>query len=229
MPNHALPDEDLLKRLADTLYQQGYLALPDALPPPLIRTLQNRIQALDNAAFHPAGIGREQDYRHLKRVRSDRIHWLDSHDPATRSYFDWMEALRLGLNRTLFLGLFDYECHFAWYPQGARYQTHLDAFRGNNNRRLSTVLYLNPDWQTGDGGELVIHAPLPEQAVRLPGLATPSATPELLRIQPLNATLVLFLSEVFPHEVLPAHKPRYSITGWFRVNTSSTRQADPPA
>ncbi|HPE60651.1 MAG: 2OG-Fe(II) oxygenase [Thiothrix sp.] len=229
MPKQSLPDENLLKRLADALYQQGYLVLCDALPLSLIRALQARIRVLDDAAFHLAGIGREQDYRRVKRVRSDRIHWLDDNDPGTGDYFVWMEALRLGLNRALFLGLFDYECHFAWYPQGARYQTHIDAFRGNSNRRLSTVLYLNPDWQDGDGGELVVHAPRPEQAARLPGLALPATGTELVRVQPLAGTLVVFLSEVFPHEVLPVHKPRYSVTGWFRINNSSTQQADPPA
>jgi len=32
--------------------------------------------------------------------------------------------------------------------------------------------------------------------------------------------LVIFLSEEFPHEVLPANTHRYSIAGWFRVNNS---------
>jgi SM-20-related protein len=40
-------------------------------------------------------------------------------------------------------------------------------------------------------------------------------------------TLVLFLSERFPHEVLPAKRVRYSLTGWFRVNSSSEQQVDP--
>lgn len=34
-------------------------------------------------------------------------------------------------------------------------------------------------------------------------------------------TLVVFLSEEFEHEVLPAKRDRYSIAGWFRVNPSA--------
>mgnify|MGYP003114011607 CR=1 FL=1 len=49
-----------------------------------------------------------------------------------------------------------------------------------------------------------------------------------LRVSPRLGTLVVFLSEEFPHEVLPAARDRYSIAGWFRVNTSSAQRIDPP-
>ena len=35
-------------------------------------------------------------------------------------------------------------------------------------------------------------------------------------------------SKEFPHEVLPANRDRYSVAGWFRVNTSLANKADPP-
>ena len=41
---------------------------------------------------------------------------------------------------------------------------------------------------------------------------------EIVRVLPEFATLVVFLSEDFPHEVLPATRDRYSVTGWFRLN-----------
>jgi SM-20-related protein len=47
-------------------------------------------------------------------------------------------------------------------------------------------------------------------------------------VPPKNGTLVLFLSEEFPHEVLVAKKTRYSIAGWFRINNSIGNQIDPP-
>ncbi|MBV1883381.1 MAG: 2OG-Fe(II) oxygenase [Pseudomonadales bacterium] len=34
-------------------------------------------------------------------------------------------------------------------------------------------------------------------------------------------TLVLFLSETFPHEVLKSQRQRLSLTGWFRVNANN--------
>ena len=70
-----------------------------------------------------------------------------------------MEHLRLNINRALFMGLFDFECHYSHYAPGDFYKRHVDAFKGESNRVLSTVLYLNPDWQSEDAGELVMYAP----------------------------------------------------------------------
>jgi SM-20-related protein len=48
------------------------------------------------------------------------------------------------------------------------------------------------------------------------------------KVTPLMGTLVLFLSEDFPHEVLPATRDRYAIAGWYRINTSVSDRVDPP-
>jgi SM-20-related protein len=115
-----------------------------------------------------------------------------------------MDEFRLAINQRLFLGLFDYESHYAIYPKGAFYKKHLDAFKGKSNRVLSTVFYLNKDWQAHNGGELLIYKPESEEVLET--------------VQPNLGRLVIFLSEQFPHEVLPAQQQRYSIAGWFRVN-----------
>ncbi len=115
-----------------------------------------------------------------------------------------MENLRIGMNRRLFMGLFDYEGHFAVYAKGAYYQKHIDALKGQGNRILSQVLYLNPDWKKDDAGELILYSEAGDYPIQT--------------ISPHLGTLVLFLSEKFPHEVLQAHRTRYSLTGWFRVN-----------
>ncbi|GAA75971.1 SM-20-related protein [Pseudoalteromonas sp. BSi20480] len=47
-------------------------------------------------------------------------------------------------------------------------------------------------------------------------------------ISPEAGTLVLFESERFVHEVLPAVDNRYSIAGWFRKNASISGIVDPP-
>ena len=123
-----------------------------------------------------------------------------------------MEQLRRYLNRELFLGLFEYECHYAYYDVGAFYAKHLDAFKHNPNRIVSTVLYLNPNWKPGDGGELRLFAPQGTEECDRP----------LMTIRPEYGTLVAFLSEDIPHEVVISHKPRYSIAGWFRINRPKT-------
>ena len=76
------------------------------------------------------------------------------------------------------------------------------------------VAYLNPDWSEEDGGELVLYPEKGEQGE--------------LRVTPAHGTFVLFLSEDFEHEVLPARRDRLSIAGWFRRNSSSAMRADPP-
>ena len=52
-----------------------------------------------------------------------------------------MDSLRQALNASLFLGLEDFECHFALYPPGAYYQKHVDRFRDDDARTVSAVLY----------------------------------------------------------------------------------------
>lgn len=78
---------------------------------------------------------------------------------------------------------------------------------------LTTILYLNPGWQPGDGGELVIY--------------TEDGQNVLGTISPTFGTLVLFLSGEFPHEVLTSNRSRYSLTGWFRINNTDSVHLDP--
>ncbi|MBR9884015.1 MAG: 2OG-Fe(II) oxygenase [Oceanospirillales bacterium] len=208
------PNELWLDRIADELVEQGYIICDGVIDPALTAALYQRIQRLDDDAFQRAGVGREQDQQLNAQIRRDQIRWLDVHDASEAAYLAWMDQLRHGLNRRLFMGLFDYECHFAHYAPGAFYKRHVDAFRGQTNRILTTVFYLNTDWQTGDGGELLVY-PDHEDTV-------------LEQVEPKAGRLVVFLSDRFPHEVLPAKVDRYSIAGWFRVNASIGNQIDPP-
>ncbi|MEF1189887.1 2OG-Fe(II) oxygenase, partial [Vibrio parahaemolyticus] len=41
---------------------------------------------------------------------------------------------------------------------------------------------------------------------------------EIATIPPRGGRLLVFLSEQFPHEVLPTNAQRFSIAGWFRIN-----------
>jgi len=133
-------------------------------------------------------------------VRGDEILWLASPDcAAERRLLDRLEALRLAFNRELSLGLFEFECHYAAYPPGAAYARHLDRFVTDASRVLSCIVYLNSGWSEADGGALRLHV----------GEGTVDVLPE-------GGTLVVFLSERFWHEVLPATRLRLSLTGWFR-------------
>jgi SM-20-related protein len=215
MNSLASPSHELVfDRIADALVDKGYLILNDDLPEALTSALFQRIKHLNDEDFRRAGVGREQDQHLNSRIRQDQIRWLEHSDVSESAYLHWMDSLREGINRRLFMGLFDYECHFAHYAPGAFYKRHLDAFRGQTNRVLTTVFYLNPQWQQSDGGELVIYPEAGDHPIE--------------RVAPAAGTLVVFLSDRFPHEVLPAKADRFSIAGWFRVNASIGNQIDPP-
>lgn len=201
--------------IADALVEQGYWVMDDALPKALLNHLLMHFNQLQHNEFKAAGIGRKIDFQVQETIRSDKIHWIQPNIEITVEFLRWMDSLRVGLNRRLFLGLFDYESHFAYYPVGAFYKKHLDAFRGNrqqgqSTRVLSTVLYLNDAWQPSEGGELLLYAETDENKV-------------IETIFPEVGRLVIFLSEKFPHEVLPATRARKSIAGWFRINESASQ------
>ncbi|MGF1643449.1 MAG: 2OG-Fe(II) oxygenase [Thiotrichales bacterium] len=184
--------------LADAIARDGYAVRTTVLSETLTLALLADALALETDAFTVAGVGRDRLLDH--RIRLDRIHWLNHDRPAPTAYLAWAEGLRLALNQRLFLGLFDYESHYACYPVGAYYARHRDAFAGNNSRVLTTVLYLNTNWQDNDGGQLVLY----------------DDDAEIARVSPTLGTLAVFLSERFPHEVIATRRRRYSVAGWFR-------------
>lgn len=204
----------VFERIAADLHAVGYSLIDDALPSALLTALVEEVRRLGPSDFHDAAIGREREQILNGFVRRDEIRWIDGDTAAERDWLAWTGELRAYLNQRLFLGLFSYESHFAHYPPGAFYKRHVDAFRGEANRILTTVCYLNPDWGSEDGGELLLY---PE-----------SGASPLARVLPCLGTLAVFLSEEFPHEVRPARRDRYSIAGWFRVNASTAGRADPP-
>lgn len=204
----------LFARAAADLRQRGYAICPAALPAELGGELLAHLRQMSSARFQRAGVGRQEDHILNDFVRTDAICWITGESAAGRDWLAWAAALQRFLNRELLLGLFSFESHFTHYRPGDYYRRHVDAFHGEANRVLSLVAYLNPDWQLADGGELLLY--------------TGGDDAGSLQVLPALGTVVLFLSEEFPHEVLPARRDRYAIAGWFRVNSSSARRVDPP-
>ncbi|WP_252738348.1 2OG-Fe(II) oxygenase [Saccharophagus degradans] len=201
--------QTLLDDIAMQLRVQGYSINAEAVPASLAHALY---QQAKREQLRPAGIGRQQSHAVDRSVRKDSISWITAESAAGTEWLAWADSLKVALNRQLLLGLFSFESHFAHYPPGGFYKKHVDAFKGEANRVLSMVVYLNPQWRDEDGGELVIY------------LEDGSS----VKVAPRFATLVTFLSEEFPHEVLPAKADRYSIACWFRMNSSHAGRVDPP-
>ena len=204
--SHDPGDElDLFKRLAVDLEERGFSIQPASLPDSVSSTLARHLDEISAAKFQRAATGRGPHTMPNRFVRRDRIYWLNESDPWVDAWFSWTHRLQDYLNQNLFLGLFSFECHFARYEKGDFYKRHLDAFRGERNRIVSLVTYLNEGWLPDQGGQLLLY---PEQQ-------------EAIQVTPELGTVVLFLSEEIPHEVLPALRNRLGVAGWFRVNTSS--------
>jgi SM-20-related protein len=188
------------------LTERGYVVLPGAMPEDGWQSLRAEAAHLLAAdAFVAARIGRGHGDGALRAettVRGGSVCWLDASMPVGQMFMRWMDGLRLSLNRDLFLGLDSFEAHYAHYPAGASYGTHVDRHRQTNARVVSSVIYLNPAWPADAGGELVIYDEL-----EVPRLT----------IAPEGGTLVLFMSDQTPHEAKKATRERWSIAGWFRT------------
>lgn len=192
-----------VEAIAQALVDQGIVIIDGAVSTGLISGL---VQEYDNhwrENMAPAGIGRGAGFQKNVDIRRDKIIWLEPQTPQVTLYIEQMNAIKTQLNRLLFLGLFEYEAHFALYQPGDFYRTHRDAFRGQPARCLTTVLYLNEDWDATKGGELGVYN---------------DDENFLFDVMPQAGRMVIFLSEDFPHEVKPATCERKSIAGWFRVN-----------
>lgn len=194
--------EELQLRIGNDLFDQGWSQQDAFLSAELSAALAAECRALMAAgALKKAGIGRGGEQTIRADIRGDHIVWLRSgQSAACDSYLQLMDQLRLALNRSFFLGLEEYESHFAFYPPGTAYQTHLDRFRDDDKRTISAVIYLNEGWLHEHGGALRMH---------------PEGQPAI-EVLPLAGRLAVFLSASMPHEVLPATRDRLSLAGWFR-------------
>jgi SM-20-related protein len=152
--------------------------------------------------FAAARIGSERSVQRREEVRGDSTCWMVAPLlPAEQALLVELERLRLELNRTLRLGLFELELHYAWYPPGTGYARHVDQPQGRTQRKVSLVLYLNDGWTPAAGGELRIF----------------DADDGYRDIEPIAGRLACFLTPGRAHAVLATRRDRLSISGWFRA------------
>ncbi|HEY8085362.1 MAG TPA: 2OG-Fe(II) oxygenase [Methylophilaceae bacterium] len=171
--------------------------IEDFLPATTVAKLAQETRRLE---LRRAGVGKPRLINN--EIRGDHILWLESPQVTKlqQACLDRFEQLRLILNRDMKLGLFEFESHIAHYPVGAFYRKHLDSFQQENRRVISCILYLNQSWKAEHGGQLRLY--LNNQ--------------DYTDISPQGGTLVVFFSDQFWHEVLPAKRDRLSIAGWFK-------------
>lgn len=195
-------DHPLLLRIVDDLAAHGWSRQNIFLPLDLTRALAAECRKRHaEGELAPAAVGRGPSTEIREGIRGDHIQWIEpGQAESCDRYLQLMDSLREAMNRHLFLGLEDFECHFAMYPPGAFYLKHVDRFRDDDRRAVSAVVYLNDGWLPEQGGQLRMY--LGEDMQH--------------DVVPTGGCLVVFLSGEVPHEVLPATRERLSLTGWFR-------------
>jgi SM-20-related protein len=188
--------------IAEALAEQGWWMQKAFFSKPLTRHLYQEVLALwESGDFRQAKIGPAGSALRRSKIRGDLIRWWDPEalSAAQESYGQQMEHLKFLLNRELFLNLAHWEAHYAVYPPGSRYARHVDRFQDSPERMISSVCYLNPDWDEQEGGQLRLFT---EEGV--------------VEVLPECGTMVLFRSDIMEHEVVAATRNRFSIAGWFR-------------
>jgi len=190
--------EDIAHHLGDS----GLCIVPDFLNRALIQAVLGDLNALkESGSFTRAGTGQGNAHEIRNGIRRDEVFWLDEvvANLVQQQLWDQIQALKQAFNRVLFLGLREFEGHYARYPKGGFYKKHIDSFQRDQARVVSVIIYLNEAWHAKDGGLLRIYAD---------GQTTD--------IPPIAGTLVCFLSHELEHEVLLSHKLRLSFSGWFK-------------
>lgn len=187
----------------EALVETGRCTLPMALPAACCQALRQAAQQhLAEQHFQAARIGRGVSEMREPTIRGDQLCWLqEAGETCEAAYLQWMKSLQQALNQSLYLGIHEFEAHFAFYPAGAFYRAHVDRHRNSNARVVTAVLYLNECWQADEGGELLMYD---------------DAGQVMQKELPEEGKLVIFMSEGLLHEVLPAKRERWSIAGWFR-------------
>ncbi len=192
--------EQLYSQITDALVNDGYIEIPHAINSTLSQNLLNLAKKSKN--FRRAGISARKKINSDKR--RDKILWLDEDNSTQSEFISFANGLKEYLNRELFMCITYLESHYALYEKGDFYEKHYDAFKNSANRAVTIVYYLNEEWDEKEGGgELIVYD---------------DNDNFIKKIFPHANTLVVFLSEKFPHEVLKAKRKRYSIASWLRID-----------
>lgn len=186
-------------KILEDIEGKGYAVCDGFISLTETEVILSKIKELETQKlFKQAAIGNKTEKQTNTEIRSDSIFWLENADEMLSFFAKKIDELILNLNRHFYLGINDREFHLAHYSSGGFYKKHKDAFKSDDARKISVILYLNTNWKKGDGGELKLYLKNSEET-----------------IDPIATRLVVFESHL-EHEVLESKTDRYSITGWLK-------------
>ena len=183
----------------------GYYTTTSLLPQESIFTLRKQAISLRKQGRYVPSFSEKLEGSKIKRFDKKGVYACepDGGDyytaPDLISYIaTLLQTLPSGLNEQLMTKEFDlsnaaFNAKLAVTMNGARYPCHIDNPVGNceDVRKLTAILYLNPDWIEGDGGEIRLF------------LKDENVTVKKMDLSPIGGRLLLFWSDEIPHEVLP--------------------------
>lgn len=189
-----LPKSWNIDQILEDLDLHGFAMLDDAYSPEYQQqVLAECSQNLDQ--FHEAAIQNGV----ISKIRSDHILWIHEDLSIAQQHTQTLLALAEQFNQAFYLGIREVEAHFASYQAGSFYALHRDNPQQKNDRVISAVYYLHPEWQTDWGGQL--------------RLQDKHGAWQIIEQRPNR--IAIFQSDLL-HEVLPATQQRLSITAWLR-------------
>ncbi len=235
--------------ILETLDTQGYAIVPNFLSQSLVDELRQDLVMLRNGgiAFKQAKIGQDgtnalnteiriAETCFLGRGRKDLTTAMSSIDDSIRDrsggLYDIIDTLRMKLDTIVIRGEAVQrqqqqsldpsltELLYAYYPRGGYYRRHRDAMPNSASvlRKYSLLLYLSDENYDPivDAGQLRLH--LDGGGDECPR----GVLPNYVDVNPTGGTLVLFKSELIPHEVLNTNSERFALVGWFNRGVSVT-------
>lgn len=190
--------EEIITNLSENKFAVSSLLFDETL---LDNLLDIAVKNIHQNKLHAAGIGNQNALSINNTIRSDKILWIEptTNNIHEQEFFNKINHFSDYLNKTCYTGITNAEFHYACYEPGTFYKKHIDRFKNDNARKFSVITYLNKNWNTDDGGELIIYLPK-----------------EKVTIIPEFGKTVIFKSDELEHEVLPNKKQRLSIAGWLK-------------
>ncbi|KAI8343622.1 hypothetical protein BC941DRAFT_448387 [Chlamydoabsidia padenii] len=217
----------LTNKSMEELYAHGWTQLDTLLDLDCVKCARQEADTmLENGAFIPASQvkdNEEDPYRDVN-ARDDAIVWLDpenktTNPPYLQKVLDFIHGpLHQDLASMVRLnGKTEYQLAY-YHPGNARYEKHRDALPTDNpddtsQRRITAIVYLNPGFTPTDGGQLQLFGAAHDINL-VDGGAGLDAADRV--IHPLLGRIVIFLSGVVDHAVLPSKKDRFALTAWMR-------------
>ncbi len=83
------------EKLAQDLQTTGISILPNFVSPDILSKLELRIAELSSDDFKQAGIGRLASHEQNKKIRRDKIHWLDTSNEFESVWLNYMGELKI--------------------------------------------------------------------------------------------------------------------------------------